>query len=195
MFRKVFSFLAIFMLFFGVVSTLVLDVGAFVMEPTEENAVKIAEDLGESIFNSQEVVKESYLALEESLNGNLEESMSTWLFFRVIAGSLVTLAIIWILWKGLSFLAPSERLDLGTKIIIMILILVIIWGSSLIYSYSFTDNGFVPPFHGWLTIAGQPETAIDFLSGTGYTSPIERVGLNETASMNDTINETTNGTG
>lgn len=183
-FKQIFMALSLVLLFFGVISSVILNGAACAVQRDKESCMGVLKGLGETVFNSQEVVQDSYLKLNSTMKSDDEwrSSMSTWLFFRVVAGSMVTIAIFYILWKFWGFLVPSEKGDLGAKILVIVLTVFVIWGTTVLYSYQFSDEGFVPPFHGWVTVATNPDIGSSYISGVGYTSPIEKIGMNQSNS-------------
>jgi len=107
----------------------------------------LAYDVAKTVFVSQAQISEAI----KGFNTVNDPLYNEYLFWRIIAGSLVTLSLIWLGYKVFSFIAPSVQTDLGSKLLVLIIVVGIIWAVCLLYSIA-THQGWIWPFQGWIDL-------------------------------------------
>lgn len=166
------TMLAFGALFSGVISMLILDILIIPANP-KQGLKMLVTDMAKTIFVSQSQISDAISRFAEA--DALEKEFLLW---RIIAGSLVTLGIIWLGYKAFSFIVPGVSTDLGARLIVLMLVIGLIWGVSLVYSVS-TDRGWVWPFSGWVDLVKHSEEIRAFVAEK-YSAR-----LNETMPMNE----------
>lgn len=157
MFGKIFVALAIFSLFAGIIGSLVLDVIALITKPGMESLKVLAYDLGKTIFASQETIKEATQEFLKAENGQYK----WFLFWRIITGSLLTIGILYILYRIIKFFVPSANTDLGAKILVLLIAILIFYGSTIVF-VALTKREFVPPFHGFIELSKNLDKIVNY---------------------------------
>ncbi|RLJ10375.1 MAG: hypothetical protein DRP15_00035 [Candidatus Aenigmatarchaeota archaeon] len=172
MFQRVFTLIAVFALFYGVISAIVLDLVLLLSQPNMENFQKLVVDLGKTIFNSQEVIKESVTELDEVIDDeSVAMQYKAFLFNRIIAGCLLSIVILYFIYRGISFFVPSVSGDLGAKLLVLVITFLIFYGCTLSYLILVEHKGLVMPFHGFVELVRKAEAVRTYLTATYNLTP------------------------
>jgi len=151
--------LAVFSLFFGIISGLAMNfllilANPFSLEPYKRFAI----ELGKIFLNSQAEISSS---LKEFSKAESIE-YKNFLIWRIIGASLLSLILIWLIYKGLRWLVPGSTTDLGTKLLIILVALGLVWFIGLLTSVSLKRE-FILPFQGWIDLFRYREELISFI--------------------------------
>jgi len=157
LFNKASAFLLLAGIFGGVFGDLLL----FMSSPTQANFNKFTKDLLSIIVNAQKVVYEA--VHEFVVNESISPTYAYHLIFMIASGSLVTLAIIYILYKIFSMVNPSMPLAnllfaLLTYYFITIAISIYVMGTPQI-----------KPFFGWWYLVEHIKDIMDKMPQQGYS--------------------------
>ena len=149
-FSQIMTILAFGALFSGVIGMVILDILIIPANP-QQGLKMLATDVAKTVFVSQAQISDAVNRFAEA--DVLEKEFLIW---RIMAGSLVSLGIIWLGYKFFSFFVPSVHSDLGSKLLVVSLIVGLLWVTSLVYSIS-TKQGWLWPFSGWIDLIKHSE--------------------------------------
>jgi len=155
--KSVFTAIALFSLFFGIISTLIVDVLMIISAPFNPKAYEnLALDLGKTVLNSQGIISEAVKSFSEA------ESMEfrTYLLSRIAAGSLLTIGMIWIFYKIMRWFCEAP--SVSTKLLLIIISIALVWFVGLFTSIFIGKLTWVP-FQGWIDLARNREVIIQFI--------------------------------
>jgi len=158
-FKSILYALAFFSLFAGIISGLSLDILRIIASPFDPNVYKLlAIDFAKIVFNSQNEIKVAVNEFEDA-----DPSYRQYLLSKIIAGTILTLFMIWIIYKAIrwGFEAPS----LSTKILIILVSILSVWFIGVIASVILGKPNFVP-FSGWIELIKQREIIINYILQT-----------------------------
>ena len=158
-FKTIFMAIAFFGLFFGIISSLSYDILLIISQPLNKATwERLAIDFAKVVFNSQNEIK---IAVSEFKDASPE--YRNYLVARIVGGSLLTLFMIWIIYKAIrwGFEAPS----LSTKILIILVSILSVWFIGVIASVILGKPNFVP-FSGWIELIKQREIIINYIIQT-----------------------------
>jgi len=151
--------LAVFSLFFGILSSMAMDILSIIANPFSPEPYKnFAVDVGKVFLNSQTVISTSIKEFSEA--ETLE--YKNFLLWKIIGASLVCLVLIWLIYKGLRWLVPGASQDLGAKLLIIIVSLALVWFVGVLTSITLGE-GFLYPYSGWVDLAREREVLIEFI--------------------------------
>jgi len=160
-FTSIITYLAVFALFLGVLSSTAIDIlnifaHPFTLEPWKVFII----DVASMVTNSQNTIAKS---IDEFAAADTQ--YKTFLTWRIIGSSLITLVFLWGAWKGLKHLVPGYKADLGTKLLIFILSVIIVWMIGL--TASILSGQGVPSFggfyNGWIKLIFDRDIFIQYL--------------------------------
>jgi len=167
MFPKIFGWIAVFTLFYGIISAMFFDLLLIATQPNMENLKKLAVDVGKTVFSSQEVIKESAIEFDEVYHKeDVAMQYKIYLFNRIIAGSLLSLFILYVIYRGVSFFVPSSKTDLGARLLVIFITLLVFYGCTLAYLLIIEHKGLVPPFHGFIELGKHAEAIRAYLTSS-----------------------------
>ncbi|MFQ6068011.1 MAG: hypothetical protein ACE5KD_00550 [Candidatus Bathyarchaeia archaeon] len=152
-----FTAVAIFSLFFGIISTIIIDILVIIATPFNPEAYKtLALDLGRTVLNSQGSISESVKEFGKT------ESMEfkTFLLSRIAAGSLLTIGMIWVFYKILRWFVESP--SVSTKLLFIVIAVSLVWFVGLFTSIFIGKLTWIP-FSGWIDLARNREIIIGFI--------------------------------
>jgi len=156
-FKSIFTILAIFSLFFGLIATLAYDLLLIIARPFNPEPWKVlALDIGRTVLNSQLVISD---AVKEFATAESFE-YKTFLLSRIIAGSLLTLFLIWLFYKIQRWFVEAP--SVSSKILIIITSVVLVWFVSIVAGIFLGRIEWIP-FKGWIDLATHREEIIKFL--------------------------------
>jgi len=119
---KIFFIIALFSLFFGIVTTLAFDIIYIIANPVE-GSKKLAYDIATTVINSQNELSKSIVNL---LKAKSKEEVVYYLS-RMIASSLITIFLIWLFYKILRFFFEAPRpIEKITLILVSMLLVYVI---------------------------------------------------------------------
>lgn len=181
-------YIALFALLSGVLIALLSNALLIIQNPTEKGAyIQASKNVGKMIFSSQNDIKTSINQINVSINSSEElpqnKQYTRFLLWRILGSSLITMGVIYILYKGISFFVPASGGDLGARLLVAMISIGAVWGVSLVYSLS-TGSGWVMPFEGWGYMLEHAGILREGLQQAGYST-----------SLNKTLNTTVNMTG
>jgi hypothetical protein len=155
------SYIAILALFAGVLSSTAIDILKIVANPLSiapwrEFVLNIAS----TITNSQNTISKSV----DAFAGAADEEKA-FLFWRILGCSVITGLFVWGVHKGLKYLVPGTRQDLGAKILVWAGAIIGVWIIGILASY-FSGQGmpsFFGFYNGWIEIIVQRGVFIQYL--------------------------------
>lgn len=142
---KIIFILAIFSLFFGVISTLAMDI-VYVFADPVNGTKKLLYDISSTIVNSQNEISKAIKNIEKA---KTKDEIVFWTS-RIIAGALITLFLIWLFYKILRFFFEAPRpIEKITLILVSMLIVYVI---TQISAGIFNIQTNPIPFHGFVEL-------------------------------------------
>ena len=158
-FKTILYALAFFSLFAGIISGLSLDILRIIASPFDLNVYKqLLIDFAKIVFNSQNEIK---VAVSEFKDASPEYKQ--YLFSRIIAGTILTLFMIWIIYKAIRW--GFETPSFSTKVLIILVSILSVWFIGVIASVILGKPNFVP-FSGWIELIKQREIIINYIIQT-----------------------------
>jgi len=137
---------------------------------------RLGNDLGMIVFGSQEMIHQACEELREVYNSEeVSQTYKYYLLHRIIAGLFLSLGILYIVYRGLSFFVPSVSNDLGAKLLVLSLTVLIYWGVGMLYS-KLVFGDFVPPFHGFISLINNADVIRDMLTSSYNQTLVNYVG-------------------
>ena len=153
------KWLAVFIVFAGILGPLVTDIMLILSQPSIDNLKKLGYDIAKTIVSSQSVIKESVDEMKET-----EDYTYKWyLFYRIVSASLITFLIIYVFYKIINsvLIEPASALILALAITG-----IIVWAFSGVLG-----EAHPMPFYGWFYLAQNYEVIVEFLSTTYSITP------------------------
>jgi hypothetical protein len=161
-FTAIITYLAVLALFIGVLSSTAIDLLNIIAHPLSPDPWEVLVlDVASTITNSQNAISDAVKAFP-----NADANYQGFLGFRIIGCSLVTLIFIWALWRGLKWAVPGAKNDLGTKLLILMIAIFLVWIIGLMASV-LSGKG-IPSFfgfyHGWIQLVLNRDVFIQWLT-------------------------------
>ena len=155
-FKTLFTALAIFGLFLGILSSLSYDLLLIISNPTSGETWKyVVKDMAKMVSNSQQEISNSIREFKDA-----NESYKNYLIARILAGSLVTLFLIYIFYRGIKFFFESPKPT--DKIVIILISVLIVWFIGVLASYILGEINWMP-FSGWVDLIKNKDVLVDYL--------------------------------
>lgn len=156
-FGTLFSLIAYFGLFFGLLSGLAFDILLIIAQPANPNSWKtLAVDFAKIISNSQEEIS---LAAREFKPGITRE-YANYLIARIIGASLISLSMIYFIYKGIRFFFESPKPT--DKIIIILVSILIVYLIGIIAGLILGRINWIP-FGGFIDLIKYRENIISYI--------------------------------
>jgi hypothetical protein len=156
-FQTIFYILSFLGLFFGLLSGLALDALLIIAQPTNPNSWKtLLTDFAKIIANSQGEIS---AAVKEFKSGITKE-YANYLIARITGASLITLAMIYFIYRGMRFFVEAPAIS--TKILIIIVSFIIVWILGIIAGAIIGRISWVP-FSGFIDLIREREVIIKFI--------------------------------
>lgn len=154
--KSVFTILAFFALFSGILTGLSRDILLLISKPSWSSVQYVIKDLASIIINSQQEITnavEKFKTVESSVEAN-------YLLSRIIGGSLITLFMIWLFYKIMRFF--KEQAGPFEKIAMIMLAVLMVWIISVVASYLVGKVNWMP-FSGWVSLWQNREIIINYV--------------------------------
>jgi hypothetical protein len=157
-FKNIFYILSFFGLFFGLLSGLAFDVLLIIAQPTNPNTWKtLVTDFAKIIANSQGEIS---AAIKEFKTGNITKEYANYLVARIVGASLITLAMIYLIYKGMRFFVEAP--SFSTKMILIIASFIIVWILGIVAGAIVGRINWIP-FSGFIDLIKERGVIIDFI--------------------------------
>jgi len=156
-FKNIFYVLSFFGLFFGLLSSLSFDVLLIIAQPTNPSTWQtLLTDFAKIIANSQGEIS----AAIKEFKADITAGYANYLIARIVGASLITLAMIYFIYKGMRFFieAPS----VSTKLILIIASFTIVWILGIIAGAIIGKISWLP-FSGFIDLLREREIIINFI--------------------------------
>jgi len=155
--KTIISTLAILSLFFGILSGISYDILMIIAKPTDVETWKtLVVDFAKIVMNSQVEIKE---AVEELKNVE-NVQYGNYLISRIIAGSLVSLFMIWLIYKVFRFFVESP--SVSDKILIILMSVFLVYLIGVIASYILGKPNF-QPYPGFASLIENRDVVINYV--------------------------------
>lgn len=155
--KTLFYGLAFFAMFFGLISSLAFDVLFIISQPTNPETWKtLAIDFAKIVTNSQQEIS---IAVKEFKIAETP-TYANFLIFRICGASLITLFMIFIIYKGLRFF--QEAPSFSTKLLIIFTSIALVWFIGIIAGIILGEVNWIP-FSGWIDLIKERGEILDFV--------------------------------
>jgi hypothetical protein len=140
---------------------IVKDALYLISSPTANATKQLMVDTGNLVLNSQIVIKDAVMSMK---SGSYEDdpSYASYLFQRIVAGSLLTIVMIYIVYLVLTKFPIFHAI----APIYAILLSIIIIGLAQVVSAAIITKEIIYPYQGFVSILENKEIFIDYLNKT-----------------------------
>jgi len=154
--KNLVGLISIFILFFGIISSIVYDGLYAISHPTAEAGEKIVKDLANIVVNSQGEIANAV----DNFPKAESTDYATFLIGRIFVGSLITLFMIWLFYRIFRFFVEAPKPT--DKLMLILLSIVIVWVICVVASYYVGKPNWIP-FYGWVKLAQNREMIANYL--------------------------------
>jgi len=156
-FKNLLTFLGIFSLLFGVLSGISVSILRIIANPFSTEAWKgFAIDLAKIVVNSQNEISETVKNFDSAVEAGYGELA----LIRIAGASLITLALIYFIYKGMRWFVENPKPT--DKLVLIFLSIGIVWIITVIASVILGKPNFMP-YSGFYDLIKHRETIIKFI--------------------------------
>ena len=160
-FTSILSKIALLALFFGVLSSISLDILGVIAHPLSLESWKtLVVNSAKTVTNSQNTIARSVDEFKEG-----DEAYKSYVVWRIIGCSLITAIFVWGVYKGLRKVVRTAELDLGTQLLVIVAAFVIVWLIGLVASILSGEGvpTFIGFYNGWIQLILKREVFIEYI--------------------------------
>jgi hypothetical protein len=154
-FKSIVTVLAFVALFSGVIGSISYDILLLIGKPSIQSLQYVVKDLASIVTNSQGEISSAIKEFKTA-----EGSYASFLIARIIGGTIITLFLIWLFYKGLTLFIPIVTNT--DRIAVFLLSLFMVWVLGVLSSYLVGKPNWIP-YSGFIDLIINKDILINYI--------------------------------